>query len=76
MTDRKAVTVRVSDLKSKAPPQCDACGRTMWWHGSTEGWGCPTPGGDPDCRSSLYRPKRNPSQRWPYDKRYPERGTT
>jgi hypothetical protein len=44
----------------------------MWWHGSAEGWGCPIRGGDPDCRSTLHRPKSDPSEPWPYAARYPE----
>lgn len=54
-------------------PTCEVCMKQMWWHGSTDGWGCPNMhGGSPDCRSALYRPKRNLSKPWPYGARYPE----
>lgn len=53
-------------------PRCEVCDRDMWWHGGTEGWGCPdTHGGSPECRSTLYRPKEpgrlphRPEERWP-----------
>jgi hypothetical protein len=66
-------TRRFDLAKAKPPPTCDACGKQMWWHGSMEGWGCPgVQFGSPDCRSSLYRPKRRPTDRWPYAERYPE----
>ena len=72
MNDARLFTIRASEVRSKAAPVCDACQRQMWWHGSTFGWGCPGDRNNPACRSSLYRPKRDPQQRWPYDERYPE----
>jgi hypothetical protein len=70
---RRAV-IRRADLDDmKPPPVCEACARSMWWHGSTEGWGCPDRhGGSPQCRSRLYRPKPDPKRRWVYPDRYPE----
>jgi hypothetical protein len=72
---RDLIVTRASLIKAKPPPICDACAKSMRWHGSTKGWGCPTASDNPACRSSLYRPKRNPNDSWPYDERYPERVT-
>jgi hypothetical protein len=80
---REITTRPFSEAEMQPPPICDACGKQMWWHGSTSGWGCPDmqggspgcpdmQGGSPGCRSSLYRPKSNPTERWPYRERYPE----
>jgi hypothetical protein len=60
----------VDPTKMRPAPSCDACGIQMWWHGRSGGWGCPS--GSPGCRSSLYRPKRDPNQYWAYRDRYPE----
>jgi hypothetical protein len=73
MSERRLIVVPTHVANVKPPPVCDACDRSMWWHGSTEGWGCPDiHGGSPGCRSSLYRPKPDAAMRWSYAKRYPE----
>lgn len=53
-------------------PLCEVCIRSMAWNGTTEGWGCPVPGGNPNCLSLLYRPKPDPLKPWPLAHRYPE----
>jgi tRNA(Ile2) C34 agmatinyltransferase TiaS len=63
-----------SEIKEEPLPTCDACGKRMWWHGATQGYGCPIPNGDPSCTSSLFHPKHSPneSRRWSHRDRYPE----
>lgn len=56
----RLVFTPASEIQMRATPRCDACGKRMWWHGSTLGFGCPVPGGNPDCRVSpeLRHPNR------------------
>lgn len=52
---RRIVATPASEIQMRSAPTCDACGKVMWWHGSTRGFGCPTPGGNPDCQASPDR---------------------
>lgn len=38
---REIAVTWASEIQMCNPPTCDACGKVMWWHGSTRGFGCP-----------------------------------
>ncbi len=58
MSARRIVATPASEVQLRNPPTCDVCRKMMWWHGSTLGFGCPTPGDARDCQAS-------PEQRHP-----------
>jgi hypothetical protein len=56
---REPLTIRADEIVSKQGPVCEVCGKRMWWHGSTFGWGCPMEKDKDGCLSMFHR------NRWP-----------